>query len=101
MGFRFRRSLKLFPGLKINFSKSGPSLSVGGRGHTLNVSIRGARATVGIPGTGLSYSKRLSAPPKTTSTPAPYQETSKSMGHVLLKVFLFLAVLGIGYYILH
>ena len=53
MAFRFRKSVELFPGVRINLSKSGPSLSVGGRGHTLNVSKRGTGATVGIPGTGL------------------------------------------------
>ena len=68
MAFRFRKSVKLFPGVRINLSKSGPSLSVGGRGHTLNVSKRGTRATVGIPGTGLSISKNLS------NAPAPRQD---------------------------
>ena len=56
MGFRFRKSIKIIPGIRINLSKSGPSLSVGGRGLTTNLSARGTRTTVGIPGTGLSYS---------------------------------------------
>jgi hypothetical protein len=56
MGFRFRRSVRLFPGLRLNLSRSGVSASVGGRGAWLTLGPRGARATVGIPGTGLSYS---------------------------------------------
>lgn len=56
MGMRFHRSVKICKGVRINFSKSGTSLSVGGHGHTVNFSKRGTRETFGIPGTGLSYS---------------------------------------------
>lgn len=52
MGFRFRKSVKIAPGVKINLSKSGGSLSLGGRGATVNVSSRGVRSTYSIPGTG-------------------------------------------------
>lgn len=38
------------------------SVSVGGRGRTLNISKRGTYGTVGVPGTGLSYRQRLSTP---------------------------------------
>ena len=56
MALRFRKSVRLMPGVRVNFSKSGPSLSVGGRGATVNFSARGTRTTVGLPGTGLSWS---------------------------------------------
>ena len=56
MGFRFRRSVKIAPGIRLNFSKSGVSTSLGGRGATVNLSKRGTRHTVGLPGTGVSYS---------------------------------------------
>ncbi len=55
MGFRFRRSLKILPGVKINFSKSSPSISIGPRGAKTTIGARGIRQTLGIPGTGLSY----------------------------------------------
>jgi hypothetical protein len=55
MPFRFRRSVKIFPGIRINLSKRGVSTSFGGRGHSINVGRRGVRSTVGIPGTGISY----------------------------------------------
>lgn len=54
MAIRFRRSVKIVPGVRLNVSKTGPSLSIGGRGATVNFSKRGTRTTVGIPGTGLS-----------------------------------------------
>lgn len=45
------------PGVRINLSKTGPSISVGGRGLTANASRRGIRTTAGLPGTGFSWSK--------------------------------------------
>lgn len=61
MGLRLRKSIKIMPGLKINLSKSGASLTVGKAGACVNVSKRGTRATVGLPGTGISYSTQVSA----------------------------------------
>ena len=62
MGFRFRKSIKIAPGFRINFSKSGTSLSVGGKGFTTNFSSRGTRQTIGIPGTGISYTSTSGKP---------------------------------------
>jgi hypothetical protein len=53
--FRFYRRVKIFPGLSVNISKSGPSLSVGMRGAHVTVGRSGVRKTVGIPGTGIYY----------------------------------------------
>jgi hypothetical protein len=50
--FRFYRRVRLFPGLSVNLSKSGPSLTMGMRGAHVTVGSRGVRRTVGIPGTG-------------------------------------------------
>lgn len=59
MGFRFRRSARLGP-LRFNFSKAGlSSISVGGRGASFNIPMNrsgGARTTLGLQGTGLSWS---------------------------------------------
>ena len=59
MAFRFRKSVGIGVG-RVNLSSSGASLSLGGRGHSVSFGKRGARATVGIPGTGMSWSTRLS-----------------------------------------
>ncbi|SRR5579875_1548449 len=53
--FRFYRRVNIFPGLSVNLSKSGPSLSVGVRGAHVTVGRNGIRKTVGIPGTGIYY----------------------------------------------
>jgi Protein of unknown function (DUF4236)/Bacterial SH3 domain len=56
---RFRKSIRLAPGVRINLSRSGVSTTFGGRGASVNVGKRGTRATVGIPGTGISFSQRV------------------------------------------
>lgn len=60
MGLRFRKTLKIFSGLKLNFSGSGVSLTVGGRGHSVTYSKKGTYVNLGIPGTGISYRKKVS-----------------------------------------
>jgi len=55
MGYmRFHRSKQIFPGFRLNISKSGGSVSIGPKGARLNISPKGVRTTVGIPGSGLS-----------------------------------------------
>lgn len=56
---RLWRRVKVAPGVTINFSKSGPSMSVGPRGAKMTFGRRGVRQTVGIPGTGLYASRQL------------------------------------------
>ena len=56
MGFRFRRRIKIAPGIRLNIGKNGMSTSVGRRGFTMNIGRGKTRTTVGLPGTGLSYS---------------------------------------------
>ena len=59
MAFRFRKSARLGP-LRFHFSTNGlSSISVGGRGASFNIPVNrsgGNRSTVGLPGTGLSWS---------------------------------------------
>lgn len=54
MPIRFRRTLKIAPGVRINFSKSGMSTTVGRKGFHFTFNKRGIRRDVGIPGTGIS-----------------------------------------------
>lgn len=46
MGWSFRKSLGLLPGIRLNLSKSGPRISVG---------VPGARASVGLNGKARIY----------------------------------------------
>ena len=60
MGLRLFRRIKIAPGISINLSKSGLSASAGVRGAHVTLGPRGVRRTVGIPGTGISYSENSS-----------------------------------------
>ena len=56
MGLRFRRSVKIAKGVRLNVGKTGVSISTGTRGFRHTVHSSGRETTsVGIPGTGLSY----------------------------------------------
>ena len=58
MGLRFYRRVHLAPGLALNFSRSGPSLTMGVRGAHVTVGRHRVTRTVGLPGTGLFYTSR-------------------------------------------
>ena len=61
MGLRFRKSITIAKGVKINLSKSGVSLSVGRSGLHGTINSHGQLTTsAGLPGTGVSYVKTTS-----------------------------------------
>jgi hypothetical protein len=56
MGLRFQRRIRVFPGLRLNLSRSGVGFSVGGRGAHVGITARGQTYTsIGLPGSGLSW----------------------------------------------
>lgn len=58
MGFRARKSISLGGGVRLNVGKTGVGLSAGGRGLRYSVHSSGRTTrTVGVPGSGVSYSK--------------------------------------------
>jgi len=58
MGIQFRKSVQILPGVKLNISKSGLSVSAGVSGLHASINTKGQiRGTAGIPGTGLRYTK--------------------------------------------
>ncbi len=67
MGFRFYKSFKIAKGLKLNISKSGPSLTIGKRGLTFNLSKRGTYMTASLPKTGLSYRTKIGGKKKSST----------------------------------
>lgn len=58
MGIRFRKSINLGGGFRVNLSKSGVGYSYGVKGARITKTARGTtRKTVGIPGTGIYYTQ--------------------------------------------
>ncbi len=69
MGFRVRKSFKIAPGVRVNVGKKSAGVSFGTRGARVSVNSRtGARATVGIPGSGISYTTSLNSSKKKKSS---------------------------------
>lgn len=116
MGFRFRKSFKIAPGVRVNVGKKSVGISAGVKGARVSVNSSGRKTTtVGLPGTGLSYSKTekiggsktkaastsASAEPLDTITrpdlpPAQPQEEKKKNGCCGCAVYAFIALLIIG-----
>jgi hypothetical protein len=69
MGWRFRQSFTIVPGLRLNLSKSGLSASIGGAPFTFNVGPHGLTGTASLPGTGLSYRHHFSSTPAGSNDP--------------------------------
>lgn len=59
MSLRFRRSIRIAPGLRLNLGMRGLGLSAGLRGAGLTIGTSGLTGHVGVPGTGLSLRQRL------------------------------------------
>lgn len=59
MGLRFRKSIKLAPGVRMNFSGSGVSWTFGPRGASIGIGKRGTYLNSGIPGTGFYSRQRI------------------------------------------
>lgn len=68
MSLRLRRSIKIAPGVKLNFTKTGLGLTAGTRGAHYSVHSSGTvTRSVGLPGSGLYYQDRHSTTHRTTA----------------------------------
>ncbi|MBX3056719.1 MAG: DUF4236 domain-containing protein [Anaerolineae bacterium] len=70
MGFRFRRSIKIAPGVKMHVGKRGPS-SIGAGGF--NFGKRGVHHNINIPGTGISYRYKVAGKSRSKPKTKPQQ----------------------------
>jgi hypothetical protein len=61
MAIRFRKSIKLAPGIRMNLSGSGVSWTIGPRGASVGIGKRGSYLNAGLPGSGLYARQALTA----------------------------------------
>jgi hypothetical protein len=99
MGFRFRKSIKIIPGVRLNISKSGMSTSIGTRGATVNISKRGTRTTLGIPGTGISYSDMTPSQSRASDQPASEAAAREDRKNLWLGIAFIVALIAIAWLI--
>jgi hypothetical protein len=104
MGFRFRRSIKILPGIRLNLGKRGISTSIGVRGAHVTFGKSGTRTTVGLPGSGLSYTHlekphresataRVAEPPSDAGAP----QGSAQRGVLWMGLIVIAIVVAIGH----
>src|SRR5258708_4768019 len=62
MSWRFRKTFKVLPGVKLNLTPNGLSATLGASPFTVNVGPRGAFGNVSNPGTGIWTRQRLDSP---------------------------------------
>src|SRR4030066_416245 len=99
MGFGLRKRIKIASGLHLNIGKKCTSFSVGRPGASGNIGgKRGPRATVGIPGTGLSHTSKLSSESPETET--QHWVETKSEGISALRLFWYLSLALFLYFVL-
>lgn len=60
MAWRFRKSVKILPGVRLNVTNRGVSTTLGGAPFSLNVGRGGMRRTISVPGTGLYNTESVS-----------------------------------------
>jgi hypothetical protein len=92
MVLRFRRTMKIAPGVRLNLNKTGVSTRIGPKGVGITFGTSGTTASAGIPGTGLHVSQKIKKgsfqPGKNKTEPAALSEATG------LGAFGWLTVLG-------
>lgn len=73
MGFRYRKSLNLGGGFRVNISSSGVGYSWGTKGYRITRTAKGTvRRTLSIPGTGISFVNETRQKRKSSCRPQRY-----------------------------
>ena len=77
MGLRYRKSIKIAPGVKINLNKKSASVTVGGKGYHKTFNSNGQTTTsVNLPVKGMSYTAKKSGTSKRKSTASAVSTSS-------------------------
>jgi len=62
MGWRFRKTFRVLPGVKLNLTARGLSATLGASPFSVNVGPRGVYRNINIPGTGIWDRQRIDGP---------------------------------------
>ena len=80
MSLRFRKSMKLLPGVRLNFSKETVGLSFGVPGARYTMNSKGRRTvSAGIPGTGLYNVETLSSGTRSSRSSSSTESTFEAV----------------------
>ena len=98
MAFRFRRTMKIAPGLRLNVTHRGVSARVGpkGAGYTINANGK-QHISAGIPGSGIHVSEQVAPARNRRKVPrdkTTVEEVPSTFGNRLVHTLIGLATLG-------
>lgn len=106
MAWNFRRSKKIFPGVRINLSKTGIGFSAGVRGARISRSPKGrVTGSVGIPGSGLSYRETLNSRKKLSNSTKGFEvsqneqnnsSAARIFGWIFAIIFIYFGFISIS-----
>lgn len=86
MAIRFRKSIKLAPGVRMNLSGSGVGWTLGPRGASVGIGKRGTYLNTGLPGTGLYARQALSGQSGRSAAKPTSSGVPPALGKVSLTV---------------
>ncbi len=92
MGFRFRKSFKIAPGVKLNMNKKSTGITFGGKGVHYTLNSKGKNTfSAGVPGTGLYYTSTNggSKKPNTSKAKGNNMKWYKKPIWIIVLAFLF------------
>ena len=95
MGLRFRKSIKLGKGVRLNVGKKSVGVSIGGKYGGMSFNTKGgARVRSSLPGTGISYSTKIGKSKKKTGNAYKKTRTVKRNKWVELFLCVFFGYIG-------
>jgi len=98
MGFRFRKSISLGKGSRLNIGKKGLGLSTGTKGARVGIGSKGAYTSFSIPGTGLHSVNYLGPGSQSVDKSSTNSDTSIDVGIcgvLILGVILLILIIAL------
>lgn len=92
MGIRFRKSVKIAPGVHLNIGKESAGVSVGSKCSGISYNSKtGARKRFSVPGTGVSYSEKIGG----TSDVSLTSKKHKTIRKEVFSIAILIVIAGI------
>ncbi|MBX3549075.1 MAG: DUF4236 domain-containing protein [Xanthobacteraceae bacterium] len=98
MGWLFRKSIRILPGVRLNLSRKRASVYVGPPGVKYNIGPGTRRLTVGIPGSGLYHTQKLAPASDAGRRPAA-SPTVATGRRSAFWIFLVVAAAAVGLFL--
>jgi tetratricopeptide (TPR) repeat protein len=77
-GFRFQKSFNILPWVKLNFSKTGVSASIGPKGARVITGPRGTFVSLDLPGSGTYFRRKIGSSSSDDKEPKPTDEKTEN-----------------------